>query len=377
MFKKSDDLIKNITVNHKSHTQKKYFSLMIVPSHTTGKTRSVKIPYGMFYFVIISVLLISATVFGFYMRASYFERAAQQAEASLNEAQEAYVELHTNLEEEQSRLVDGQNQLKEQLTEAEIEKQTEISRQTQAYQDNLTGLQEQVEEIERQLQELDNYRQEKLDKLELKAYIPPVNNLLERIDDSSAVSLSYLQTAIISSDERSYSARVSEDDLQDYFAIFALKKEAVEQDFIELEDTVKKAVPYINNYPTLRPVSVGSVSSGFGYRKDPMGGRNRDYNDAIDIRCPTGTDVVATGGGIVTTSRWSGSYGYFIVIDHGFGMQTAYAHNSKLLVKVGDKVDRGDVIAKSGNTGNSTGPHIHYEVRENGVTKNPANFFLE
>ncbi len=79
----------------------------------------------------------------------------------------------------------------------------------------------------------------------------------------------------------------------------------------------------------------------------------------------------------MVTSKWSNSYGYLIEIDHGYGILTAYAHNSQLLLSVGDTVARGDVIAKSGSTGNSTGPHVHYEVRVNGVTQNPSNFFLE
>jgi murein DD-endopeptidase MepM/ murein hydrolase activator NlpD len=295
---------------------------------------------------------------------------------SLDEAYEAYDELQADLENEQSRLLDGQNQLKEQLTEAEIEKQTEISRQTKTYQENLSGLQEQAEDVERQLRELDAYRQDKLDKLEVKAYIPPVKSLIEEQQSSLVVSLSYLQAADVSSDERSGNINATEADLQDYFAILALKQASLSQSLTGLEDTIVQATPYIKNYPTKRPVS-GTISSDFGYRTDPMGGRNRQYHDAIDIRCPVGTNVYATGGGTVKTAKWSGSYGYLIIIDHGFGIQTAYAHNSKLLVSAGDSVDRGDIIAKSGSTGHSTGPHMHYEVRVNGVTVNPKKYFLE
>jgi murein DD-endopeptidase MepM/ murein hydrolase activator NlpD len=378
---KARPVVKDIVINHKSHVQKKYFSLMLVPSYTGGKTRSIRIPYRVFYFGIAAVLLVSAVIFSFYLRSSYYERAAIEAGASLDEAHEAYHELQADLQNEQSRLQEEQNRLKEQenqlteqLTEAEKAKRTEINQQTQTYQENLDVLAEQAEEMEKQLQELDNYRLEKLDKLEVKAFIPPVKELLD--ESKQAVSLSYLHGVDVSSDERSGSVYFTEDDLRDYYSLLSMKRDSVIENYAGLENVITEASPYIKNYPTMRPVS-GSISSNFGYRTDPLGGRNRQYHDAVDISCSNGTNVIATGGGTVLTAKWSGGYGYFIVIDHGFGIQTAYAHNSKLLVEAGDKVARGDIIAKSGSTGNSTGPHIHYEVRVNGVGVDPKNYFLE
>ena len=90
---------------------------------------------------------------------------------------------------------------------------------------------------------------------------------------------------------------------------------------------------------------------------------------------PKGTNVRATGGGRVIASEYSGGYGYVVDISHGFGLVTRYAHNSSLLVKAGDRVSRGDVIAKSGSTGRSTGPHVHYEVIQSGISVNPRRFF--
>ena len=94
----------------------------------------------------------------------------------------------------------------------------------------------------------------------------------------------------------------------------------------------------------------------------------------MDIAIPTGTDVLAADRGRVMISGWNGGYGYFIVIDHGNGLATAYAHNSRLLVKEGDLVTQGQVIAKSGSTGLSTGPHLHFEVRKDGVPVDPAGY---
>jgi len=115
-----------------------------------------------------------------------------------------------------------------------------------------------------------------------------------------------------------------------------------------------------------RPV-YGTISSRFGYRA-------RGFHSGLDIAAPTGTPITAADGGTVNFSGWNGGYGYLVRIDHGGGFETYYGHCSAMLVSVGDKVSKGDIIAKVGNTGNSTGPHCHFEVRVNGVAQNPSNY---
>lgn len=115
----------------------------------------------------------------------------------------------------------------------------------------------------------------------------------------------------------------------------------------------------------------GTITSRYGWRT-LFGVSN--FHGGLDIAVRTGTSVKAADGGKVITSGWHNSYGYYIVIDHENGKQTYYAHNSKLLVKVGERVYQGQVIAKSGSTGNSTGPHCHFEVRVNGQRVNPRNY---
>lgn len=117
----------------------------------------------------------------------------------------------------------------------------------------------------------------------------------------------------------------------------------------------------------------GRISSPFGERMHPILKQKR-FHSGMDIAIPTGTDVLAADRGRVMISGWNGGYGYFIVIDHGNGLATAYAHNSRLLVKEGDLVTQGQVIAKSGSTGLSTGPHLHFEVRKDGVPVDPAGY---
>ncbi len=94
----------------------------------------------------------------------------------------------------------------------------------------------------------------------------------------------------------------------------------------------------------------------------------------MDIACPIGTPVHVTQAGKVIVAGWTATYGITVMVDHGKGWITIYGHNSKLKVKVGQYVDQGQTISLSGNTGPSTGPHIHYEVRHNGVPVNPANY---
>ncbi|UTS80724.1 hypothetical protein OL67_001794 [Phaeobacter piscinae] len=124
--------------------------------------------------------------------------------------------------------------------------------------------------------------------------------------------------------------------------------------------------------PFASPVNMNLVrrSSGFGYRRDPKTGGRRLHKGS-DFAGRTGTDIFATADGVVTHAGWQSGYGKLVTIQHAFGIETKYAHNSKLRVKVGQRVSRGDHIADMGNTGRSTGTHLHYEVRVNGNPVNP------
>lgn len=116
----------------------------------------------------------------------------------------------------------------------------------------------------------------------------------------------------------------------------------------------------------VRPIS-GTITSRYGRRSSGI-------HKGLDIATSTGTPIGAAAAGTVTFSGWSGSYGNFIIIDHGNGIQTAYAHCSALYVSAGQYVDQGQSIGAVGSTGNSTGPHLHLEVRINGVCQNPQNY---
>ncbi|MBI1175611.1 MAG: peptidoglycan DD-metalloendopeptidase family protein [Sideroxydans sp.] len=126
-------------------------------------------------------------------------------------------------------------------------------------------------------------------------------------------------------------------------------------------------------FPSAAPVKHGWYSSNFGWRIDPFTGKQA-MHEGVDYMVPTGTPVFASAGGIVTYADLHPQYGNMVEIDHGNGIVTRYAHASKLLVRDGQMVRRGQEIALSGSTGRSTGPHLHFEVRYKGVAQNPVRF---
>jgi murein DD-endopeptidase MepM/ murein hydrolase activator NlpD len=125
--------------------------------------------------------------------------------------------------------------------------------------------------------------------------------------------------------------------------------------------------------PSVQPVTNMKFTSNFGIRSDPFRG-TAAFHPGVDIPCSTGTAVYATADGVIDKAERSGGYGNMVEIDHGRGIQTRFGHLSKILVTAGQKVKRGQLIALSGSTGRSTGPHLHYEVRIDGRAVNPMPF---
>ncbi len=143
-------------------------------------------------------------------------------------------------------------------------------------------------------------------------------------------------------------------------------KQSEMKSLTETDKTLKK---YIDSLPNNWPTS-GSISSDFGERIDPISG-SRSFHDGIDIAAPYGQIITAAGTGIVSSASWTIAYGYTIIIDHGHGITSFYGHTSKILVKEGEKVQKGDVIARVGSTGRSTGNHLHFGVFVDGTAIDP------
>lgn len=145
-----------------------------------------------------------------------------------------------------------------------------------------------------------------------------------------------------------------------------------EESLISVRDAIKARNARLAATPSIWPTT-GEVTSRYGWRSSPFGWGS-DWHPGIDIANDVGTPVLSTADGEVVFSGWYGGYGKMIQIDHGNGIVTIYGHNDQLLVNAGTKVKKGDIVAYMGNTGASTGSHVHYEVRVNGTAVNPANF---
>jgi len=245
---------------------------------------------------------------------------------------------------------------------------------------------------ERQLM-LSYKKENKLLKLKIAEYANDVDEIQKKI-----VSIDKLENQVRTMASKSLKSKKTElgvggkevDLLRDFSAVAERKEK---QFFEDLNETImsletqlekrEKSLAELVNFleeqkltlmatPSIKPVD-GWYSSEFGYRISPFTGR-RAFHEGVDIAANYGSPVKATAKGIVIHAGYKSGYGRLVTVDHGFGYVTRYGHNSKVLVNVGDRVEKGQVISKVGNTGRSTGPHCHYEVLINGIPVNPLKF---
>ena len=168
-------------------------------------------------------------------------------------------------------------------------------------------------------------------------------------------------------------------------ADLALKVDILEKElyvqaksYDEIVELTKTKEIRMEHIPAIQPVmnkDLKRVASGYGMRIDPVY-HVRRFHQGMDFTAPTGTEVFATGNAKVEFAGWKQGYGNTVILNHGYGYKTLYAHLYKILVRKGQKVRRSDVIALVGNTGKSTGPHLHYEVRLNGRAVDPRNYYF-
>lgn len=169
------------------------------------------------------------------------------------------------------------------------------------------------------------------------------------------------------------SAPLTEVELQNQIADLMAKIEFNTEYLSDIEAKLLQQSVLKNTLPNSSPVDAAFNSSSFGWRLDPFNG-HRAFHEGLDFTASTGTAIYAAAGGIVSTSEQTSDYGKIVKIDHGSGLETRYAHASTLLVKVGQRVAKGQKIAEVGSTGRSTGPHLHYEIRLNGNPLDPRKY---
>ncbi len=159
-----------------------------------------------------------------------------------------------------------------------------------------------------------------------------------------------------------------------------LKKQMVVQSksYDEIAEMIKNQQKMLSSIPSIQPIpnkKLERMASGYGWRIDPVY-KIQKFHEGMDFTCPVGTEVHVTGDGVVETVNYSfNGYGNEIIVNHGYGYRTRYAHLSRFKATPGQKVTRGEVIAFTGSTGKSTGPHLHYEVIKNGNALNPVYFY--
>ena len=200
---------------------------------------------------------------------------------------------------------------------------------------------------------------------------PPAESLAQQdplMGDSKPVSEQKNEVVVQSSDK-------------DYVSLVVRIDKAVhetqlkEQSVIELWEGLSERQSLLNATPNIRPAK-GWLTSRFGYRLNPFTNKTT-LHAGLDIAAAPGSPVYAPADGVVIFASYDDSYGKLVSIDHGYGVTTRFGHNSQIYVHVGQRVTKWDVIAAVGNTGRSTGPHVHYEVRINGTPVDPANFILD
>jgi murein DD-endopeptidase MepM/ murein hydrolase activator NlpD len=167
--------------------------------------------------------------------------------------------------------------------------------------------------------------------------------------------------------------KTSYNDVQKALEMLMVNIKVREEIYNKMEAILLKQSVLKETLPSLYPVDVPYSSSSYGWRMDPIIGK-RAFHEGIDFSAAHGEPIYATAGGIVEKASRAGAYGNLITINHGGGLQTRYAHISKILVKKGDIVKKEDLIAYVGNTGRSTGPHLHYEIRLNKHSLDPKQY---
>ncbi len=163
--------------------------------------------------------------------------------------------------------------------------------------------------------------------------------------------------------------------LEERFSLLAHKTLNAEAELHDLYELLADQKQFLYALPTRKPAP-GEFTSGFGVRKAPYGGSDK-MHEGLDVANYVGTPIYATAFGTVYFAGQKPGYGQTIILDHGYGLTTLYGHTRSILVKSGQKVKRGQKIALMGNSGRSTGPHVHYEVRVNDIPVDPISYVLE
>lgn len=321
-------------LKQKNHKQSGFLTLMLVP-YSSKSIVKFKIPHWLIHSCLIFIMVLSAIAAVGFLRSAMLKNAAAKINNDLNKS----LEYNAKLEEEKSNV--------------DLYYQEKTRNQEETYQEQLDYYEQRAQELQEQINDLNQKREE----LENKISADPASSIL-----ASETGLGLGGKEYTSLD---MTFNVLESQITDLNESY---------DFLlgEASKISKAKALRIFSWPVY-----GIITSEVGGRNNPFGSDSREYHTGIDIAVPTGSKVKAAAGGVVKFAGESSGYGYLVIISHSSEMESYYGHNSELLVSKGDKVSDGDIIALSGNTGRSTGPHVHFEVRVSGQIVNPRKYIKE
>ena len=299
---------------------------------------------------IISIVIIVITIFSLGFLYNSYHNKYQLAKNKLEELEGVYKE-NEQLEKELLTLSRETEKIKQSLNELK------------EYNDHINSI---IADNDNNSKNSEEEKEEKIENIELRTAVSYNYQILEQgiPRGGGDFSLLYQDTSeMIKTMQKN---------------INMVKKEIPEQreQLESLEENVKEHNEKLAATPTIWPVKDngdGYISSNFGWRNDPTTSE-REFHEGLDIAVWYNTPVMATAYGTVSYTGWENGFGWVVKIDHGFGYKTIYGHLNHIEVKEGEKVKRGQTIALTGNSGRSTGPHLHYEIRVKGSPKNPRKF---
>jgi len=348
-----------------------------------------------FYCILGVVFAVSTITAGLWISRQRFAQQYETTREYLYHTQEEFEEFQTQTLEEQARMLDEHLQLYEQLTDEQRQARIQQFLLQQEQQNALNELRIQLDELEQMIRYFDEQRQIAIEGLTNRLHIPPVAAMYNLLLESQAKLLSQsvifteagyepsayavpVTVGFVSFVDDNYDpgTALNEAALQYRIGVLSAELDLQKELMEDLQARRRSLDPHLRNFPTMWPIN-GQISSPFGWRRNPFGGGGSEFHGGIDLRSPTGTPIRAAGGGTVIFNGWQGGYGNTIILCHGNGYTTLYAHNSVNLANVGQRVERGDIIARVGTTGRVTGAHVHYEVQLNGERINPRPFMME
>ena len=343
----------------------KFFTIMLIPE-SSAKVRKLHVPYWAASILVVPLICIAIIVMLFQMRMDDLEGLLDYSAERLSETISENDRLIESLSD--AVVSHERSRLENELTVMQIGDYEKI-----------------ITEYEQRFADQDQALAELFDRVEMvynmRHGIINVFNDLASLDIPFQFNENTLTDGITHAMGGAYDWAydgaydvVSDDELAEILAELDSVLSVEMQNMQKLTEIAEELESYFRARPTGWPVE-GRVGSEFGRRRNELAFRGWEMHNGIDIGIPRRTEIRATAYGVVTYAGYNtGGYGVLVIIEHGYGYSTYYAHNTRALVTVGEEVSRGQVVALSGNTGRSSTPHLHYEVRLNNRPQNPRGF---